>query len=227
MLRNTCTTLNHYELHFDQLRLELQDQTRPITSFRGFKTSRWSKHELASPCCPRLFVAANPRGCRKLIIVITLIMWNLSNIMGNLPFPRCHDVRGWQPGVEACRLPCSWRWCEPPSWWACPPRWSGPPGTPSAGGWSRGHPCGGKIITNDGCTPKYTTVAEMWCYFWLLLVRMMDTVHEQLWWKVGRALDLWALVMQSLRLPVPLKHLGTTDDVFCFPHGSHLLFRHR
>lgn len=69
--------------------------------------------------------------------------------MGKLPFPRCHDVRGWQPGVEACRLPCSWHWCEPPAWWACPPHWSGPPGKPNAEGWSRGHPYRGESITND------------------------------------------------------------------------------
>lgn len=168
------------------------------------------------------------RWCRKLIILVTLIMWNLLNIMGNLPFPRCHDVRGWQPGVEACHLPCSWRWCEPPSWWACPPHWSGPHGMPSAEGWSRGHPYGGEKTTNDGCTLKYTTVARKWRCFWLILVRMTDIVHRQLWWKVRvRELDLWALLMQSLRLPVPLKHLDTTNDVFCFPHGSHLLFRHR
>lgn len=32
-------------------------------------------------------------------------------------------------------------------------------------------------------------------------------------------------LVQSLKtLPVPLHHLGTTDDAFYFPHGSHLLF---
>lgn len=70
-----------------------------------------------------------------------------------------------------------------------------------------------------------------WCCIWLItLARMLDSVHENLWWKVwvsleNREVDLWAFLVQSLRrLPVPLHHLGTTDDAFYFPHGSHLLF---
>ncbi len=76
----------------------------------------------------------NQEGTFSSVIVCMALVFTWT-----LPFPRCHDVRGSRPGAEACRLHGSWRWCEPLSWWACPPRWSGPPCTPSGEGWSRGH----------------------------------------------------------------------------------------
>lgn len=71
-----------------------------------------------------------------------------------LPFQQCRDVHGWRPSVEACHRPGSWHWCEPLSWWACPPHWSGPPGMPSGEGWSRGHLYRGAFTFSTGSTKK-------------------------------------------------------------------------